>query len=79
MNVLSRYTNKRESELYDGIKDDSSGISIQAYLYLIKDYFERGYYKERETLYKVAKKGKINWSRTIKTQKPAMLIFGQMI
>lgn len=73
MNVLARYTDKRESELYDGLKkDDSSGIPIQAYLFLIKDYFERGYYKERETLYKVAKKGKINWSKTIKTQKPVM-------
>ena len=73
MNVLARYTDKRESELYDGIKkDDSSGIPIQAYLFLIKDYFERGDYKERETLYKVAKKGKINWSKTIKTQKPVM-------
>ena len=73
MNVLVRYTDKRESKLYDGIKkDESLGIPIQAYLYLIKDYFERGYYKERETLYKVAKKGKINWSRTIKTQKPVI-------
>lgn len=73
MNVLARYTYKRESELYGGLKnDDSTGISIQAYLYLIKDYFERGYYKERETFYKVAKKGKINWGRTIKTQKPVM-------
>lgn len=73
MNVLARYTDKRESELYSGFKnDDSTGIPIQAYLYLIKDYFERGYYKERETFYKVAKKGKINWGRTIKTQKPVM-------
>ena len=73
MNVLARYTDKRESELYGGLRnDDSTGIPIQAYLYLIKDYFERGYYKERETFYKVAKKGKINWGRTIKTQKPVM-------
>lgn len=73
MNVLARHTDKRESELYGGLRnDDSTSISIQAYLYLIKDYFERGYYKERETLYKVAKKGKINWGRTIKTQKPVM-------
>lgn len=73
MNVLARYTEKKESELYEGIKnDDSAGIPIQAYLYLIKDYFERGYYKERENIYKVAKKGKINWRRTIKTQKPVI-------
>ena len=73
VNVLGKYTNKRESELYDGIKKNASiEIPIQAYMYLIKDYFERGYYKEREILYKVAKKGKINWSRTIKNQKPVM-------
>ena len=73
MNVLARYTDKRESEIYGGLRnDDSTGIPIQAYLYLIKDYFERGYYKERETFYKVAKKGKINWGRTIKIQKPVM-------
>lgn len=73
MSVLAQYTDKRESELYDGIKqDDSLGIPIQAYLFLIRDYFEKGYYKEQENLYKVAKKGKINWSRTIKTQRPVM-------
>lgn len=73
MNVLAQYTDKRESELYDGLKDnDLCNIPIKAYLYLIKNYFERGYYRERETQYKVAKKGKINWGRTIKTQKPVM-------
>ncbi|MDE7435551.1 MAG: LlaJI family restriction endonuclease [Lachnospiraceae bacterium] len=73
LNVLSRYIDKRQSELYDGLKnEDSSGIPIQAYLFLIKDFFERGYYRERETLYKVSKKGKINWRKTIKTQKPVM-------
>ena len=39
---------------------------LQSYLYLIKDFFARGYYKEQEVSYKVAKKGKINWNRTIK-------------
>lgn len=73
MNVLARYTDKQESELHDGLKnEDPSGIPIQAYLFLIKDFFERGYYKEREILYKVSKKGKINWGRTIKTQKPVI-------
>lgn len=73
MNILARYTDKCESELYSGLnKNHSTGIPIQAYLYLIKDYYENGYYKERETLYNVAKKGKINWGRTIKTQKPMM-------
>lgn len=73
INVLARYSNKRESEIYGGLKnDDAIGIPVQAYLYLIKDFFERGYYKERETYYQIGKKGKINWSRTIKTQTPVM-------
>lgn len=73
INVLARYTNKRDSEIYGGLKtEDGTGIPVQAYLCLIKDFFERGYYKERETYYQTAKKGKINWNRTIKTQKPVM-------
>lgn len=73
MSVLARYTDKRESEINNGLEnEDADGIPVQAYLYLIKDFFERGYYKERETYYQTAKKGKINWSRTIKTQKPVM-------
>lgn len=43
---------------------------IQAYMAIIHDYYARGYYKERETQYQISKKGKINWNRTIKTQKP---------
>lgn len=36
---------------------------------MIFDFYKRGYYKEIEVLYNVAKRGKINWNRTIKTQK----------
>lgn len=72
MNVLARNTDKKESELHNGINEDNVGVPIQAYLFLIKDYFDRGYYKEQETFYTVAKKGKINWGKTIKTQKPVM-------
>lgn len=73
LNVLARNTNKKESEIYGSKnQDENMGIPVQAYLYLIKDFFERGYYKERETHYQKAKKGKINWSRTIKKQKPVI-------
>lgn len=51
---------------------DQTGFPIQAYLTVIYDYFERGYYREREVEYNVSKKGKINWSRTIKTQRPVI-------
>lgn len=72
INVLAKYSDRRGSEIYGGLKDDGAGIPVQAYLFIIKDFFERGYYKERETYYQVAKRGKINWGKTIKTQKPVM-------
>lgn len=73
LNVLSKHTEKRESEIKTELsEEDSIGIPVQAYLYLIRDYFERGYYKERDTYRQVAKRGKIDWSRTIKTQKPLL-------
>lgn len=73
LNVLARNTNRKESEICGGQnRDENIGIPVQAYLYLIRDFFERGYYKERSTYYQKAKKGKINWSRTIKTQKPVI-------
>lgn len=71
--ILSDNTEKKESEINLGLnKNDSTGIPVQAYLYLIKDFFERGYYKERDIFRHIAKRGKIDWSRTIKTQKPLL-------
>lgn len=73
INVLAKNTDKKESEIYVGLdKDDPAGIPVQAYLFLIKDFFERGYYKERDTYRRIAKRGRIDWSRTIKTQKPLL-------
>ena len=73
INVLAKYSDRRDSEIYGGLtSDDASGVPVQAYLYIIKDFFERGYYKERENYYQVAKRGKINWGKTIKTQKPVI-------
>ena len=73
MVVLAKNTDKRESTLYKGMDYDKPyGIPVQAYLYIIKDYIERGYYKERDIQKKVAKRGKIDWGRTIKTQKPVL-------
>lgn len=49
-----------------------TGLPIQAYLSVIYDYYMRGYYREREIEYNVSERGKINWNRTIKTQKPVI-------
>lgn len=68
--TLSANTKRKESDvLRQGNAFDEMEFPLQSYLYLIKDFFARGYYKEQEVSYKVAKKGKINWNRTIKTQK----------
>lgn len=69
--TLTANTEKRESELLgQGGNFDEVEFPLQSYMYLIKDYFVRGYYREQEVSYKVSKTGKINWSRTIKTQRP---------
>lgn len=69
--TLSANTKHRESELPgQGSICDEVEFPLQSYMYLIKDFFVRGYYREQEVSYKVAKTGKINWNRTIKTQRP---------
>lgn len=71
LTTLSANTERKESEiLKQGNAFDEVEFPLQSYMYLIKDFFVRGYYKEQEVLYKVAKSGKINWNRTIKNQKP---------
>lgn len=71
INTLATNTKRKESEIIGQIhKYEETEFPIQAYMFIISDYYARGYYKEREVLYAVSKKGKINWNRTIKTQKP---------
>ena len=69
--TLAANTERKESEmLAQGRSFDEVEFPFQSYIYLIKDFFERGYYREQEVSYKVAKTGKVNWNRTIKTQRP---------
>lgn len=42
---------------------------IYSYDYLIQDYINNGYYKEKEVIYKESNSGKINWNQTIKKEK----------
>ena len=68
--TLSANTERKESEvLMQGYSFDDVDFPLQSYMYLIKDFLARGYYKEQEVLYRVAKSGKVNWNRTIKSQK----------
>lgn len=70
LSVLAKNTEHRKSEILgEGYKFDEVAFPIQAYIAIISDFYNRGYYKEQEVEYTVAKKGKINWNRTIKTQR----------
>ena len=71
VDAIATTTGKKESRIDDNAtRFNETGFPVQAYLAVIYDYFARGYYKERENRYKVNSPGKINWTRTIKTQKP---------
>ena len=70
LDTIRSTTSRKESEYVQGIKSYAQvSFPVQAYLEVIFDFYKRGYYKEIEVLYNVAKRGKINWNRTIKTQK----------
>lgn len=45
---------------------------LYAYIYVIRDFAARGYYKEGIVEYVSSKHGKINWNRTIKQKKPVI-------
>mgnify|MGYP002510187506 CR=1 FL=1 len=71
LTVLAENTERKDSELPGpGRRFEEVEFPMQSYLYLIKDFFARGYYREQESSYKTARTGKICWSRTIKSQQP---------
>lgn len=71
MTTIASTTGKRESEISEGnSKNSEEQFPFQSYISVIYDFCSRGYYKEREVQYNVSKKGKIDWNKTIKTQRP---------
>lgn len=71
IHTIARTTRRKDSEIYNVSKGyNVTNFPIQAYISLIYDYFAMGYYQERDVMYFESTQGKINWSRTIKTQKP---------
>lgn len=52
------------------IKSTQVTFPIHAYLFVINDFLNHGYYKPKEQIYKRASSGKISWSRTIKQVRP---------
>ena len=72
--VLATFTEKtdRVLEMDKFTAPQSVDFPIQAYLNVINYYLDHNgsYYTETETAYKVDKRGKTHWGRTIKTQTP---------
>ncbi|MHC1722859.1 MAG: LlaJI family restriction endonuclease [Aminipila sp.] len=69
--TLAAHTSRADSQLIGQAKEyEFVDFPIQAFMYVIRDYLDRGYYHEQEVTYAVSRRGKINWNRTIKTQKP---------
>lgn len=69
--TLAANTENKNSEILEsGTHFDDVDFPLQSYLYIIKDFFVRGYYREREIFYGRGKTGRINWNKTIKTQQP---------
>lgn len=70
LNVLSNTTYLKESRLNNSIEQVDLALPVYSYLYVITDYYSRGIFKETESVNEISKYGKINWNKTIKTQKP---------
>lgn len=69
LNILSEFTDKSTADLKTKSMDQRTGFPIFSYIYLIRDFLSNGLYVEKEKNYTVGKRGKINWSKTIKTQR----------
>ncbi len=72
--VLSKTTEKKERLLVAKKESDLAKVEfpINSYKYVIESFIRNGgrYYMETEHTYKINTSGKLDWRRTIKTQKP---------
>ncbi|MCR5218700.1 LlaJI family restriction endonuclease [Treponema sp.] len=74
ISVLASFSDRKDSFIHaSSAKDYSNQFPIHAYMYLISDFMNKGYYSESQALYKKSSSGKINWSRTIKQIRPQLI------
>lgn len=71
ISVLANFTDKKDKLIPENTRVLNKAVEfpIVAYMKIIINFLNSGYYYENEMRYKVDKRGKINWARTIKTQK----------
>ena len=71
--TLALYSNQQDSKSgFVQQRDAATDSLLYAYIYIIKDFVTRGYYKEGIVEYASSKRGKIHWNRTIKQKKPVI-------
>lgn len=75
ISVLSSFGEKCEMLKTSDLFSKSSDVlfPIHAYLFIISDFLNHGYFTQKETVYKKSPSGKINWSRTIKQIRPTLI------
>lgn len=74
ISVLSTFGNK-ESPVNNSMLLSSQKVDfpIHAYLYIINDFLNHGYYQQKEQVYRRSASGKISWTRTIKQIRPQLI------
>ena len=74
ISVLSTFGNK-ESPVNNSMLLSSQVVDfpIHAYLFIINDFLNHGYYQQKEHEYKRSASGKISWARTIKQIRPQLI------
>ena len=48
--------------------EDSEGLPVDSYMWILSDYITNGLYSDNEKVFTQQQKGKINWKRTFKTK-----------
>jgi hypothetical protein len=71
INVLNFFDDKKKRLMPNKTNrpNENANSPIIAYMRIVQQFIQKGYYYEKETNYKTSKTGKVNWSRTIKSQK----------
>lgn len=74
LRILNEFKDKKEGYISKREFDETldKKFPINAYIDIILYYMQNGYYKEVEPVYKTRERGKIDWSRTIKQQRPLL-------
>lgn len=82
ISVLAEFTNRDDKLLamQKFAAPQSVDFPINAYMEIINYFMDQnGYYTEKEAVYRTSDRGKINWSQTIKRQRPLIQANGSPI